>query len=456
MAGYKNYGYGSYYGGNSRGTGYGRGYNSGYGSYSYGGSWNYWGSYGYNTYESDENLVVKEPQSYSTPTSKDVELKSGYWKTGAIDQIKELARVCYFKMIGDKDYLKDEYKDLDSLSEGTREAISQKKELYDALYDTFIPGFTPLEQAIAIYKKMQTETRDESGEASDGLDLDKTYALDFDREIYSDPTMNEQLELNEHSKDRKMSVLDKISIIGDLGTQFKVEKEVDEKVVTNSDLVIKRMMRDYSQLAQVDLYQKLFPTFPIKLLTKDLIVNVPVTRKEQKQKIIIILDFSGSMNDSFKQDWVNAIMIERLKYVLKGEAEVFFSYFVSETEQLHFQHIHDRDTVYKFWHTFSNDPNGGMTRVGSMVLHIAEEISQKRLCNLDIDLSEEKPEILVINDGDDSIDAKDFPYKVNAICLGENNRQLKELCVQSGGKKVFVDWSNKVTAYSEAGEEKIN
>ena len=61
-------------------------------------------------------------------------------------------------MIGDKDYLKDEYKDLDSLSEGTREAIGQKKELYDKLYDTFIPGFTPLEQAIAIYKKMQNET----------------------------------------------------------------------------------------------------------------------------------------------------------------------------------------------------------------------------------------------------------------------------------------------------------
>lgn len=456
MAGYKNYGYRSYYGGNSRGTGYGRGYNSGYGSYSYGGSWNYWGSYGNNAYESDESLVVKEPQSYSTPTSKDVENKSGYWKTGAIDQIKELARVCYFKMIGDKDYLKDEYKDLDSLSEGTREAISQKKELYDALYDTFIPGFTPLEQAIAIYKKMQTETRDYSDDCSEGLDLNKTYALDFDRELYSDPTVNEQLDLNETSKNRKMSVLDKMSIIGDLGTQFKVEKEVDEKVVTNSDLVIKRMMRDYSQLAQVDLYQKLFPTFPIKLLTKDLIVNVPVTRKEQKQKIIIILDFSGSMRETFKQDWVNAIMVERLKYVLKGEAEVFFSYFVHDVNQLHFQHIHDKETVYNFWHTFSNEPDGGTTLVGSMVNHIAKEISEKKLCNLDIDLSEEKPEILIINDGDDSIDTKDFPYKVNAICLGQNNSQLKDLCVQSKGKKVFVDWSNKVTAYSEAGEEKIN
>jgi hypothetical protein len=34
-----------------------------------------------------------------------------------------------------------------------------------------------------------------------------------------------------------------------------------------------------------------------------------------------------------------------------------------------------------------------------MVKHIADEIQSGRLCNLDVNLSEEKPEILVINDG---------------------------------------------------------
>jgi REP element-mobilizing transposase RayT len=69
------------------------------------------------------------------------------------------------------------------------------------------------------------------------------------------------------------------------------------------------------------------------------VVNVPVDRKEQKQKIIIILDFSGSMHEEFKQDWVNAILIDRFKYVMKGEAEVFFSYFIHNPEHMHFQHI---------------------------------------------------------------------------------------------------------------------
>ena len=62
------------------------------------------------------------------------------------------------------------------------------------------------------------------------------------------------------------------------------------------------------------MYQKLFPNFQSKLLTKDLVVNVPVERTEKKQKIIIILDFSGSMDDREKQDWVNALLIDRFRY----------------------------------------------------------------------------------------------------------------------------------------------
>jgi uncharacterized protein with von Willebrand factor type A (vWA) domain len=47
---------------------------------------------------------------------------------------------------------------------------------------------------------------------------------------------------------------------------------------------------------------------------------------EKKQKIIILLDYSGSMNNNTKQIWVNAI-IDRFRYVIQ-RSEVFF-YFVS-------------------------------------------------------------------------------------------------------------------------------
>ena len=435
------------------------GSNKGRSSYSYGGGdWDYWGSYFSDPVENNNDLVVKDPENYTTPTKRDIQAKADIWRAGGIDQVKELARVCYFKMIGEKSYFKDEYADFENLDDNTKEQLSNKKQLYDAIYDKFIPGFTPLDQAIAIYKQMSQESdrqnRDDSVESDQ--EMLKKARLDFDRQIYMDPDINEQLELNKHSKNRKMSIMNNISIIGDLGSQFKVEKEVDEKIVSNSDIYAKKMMRDYAQIANIDLYQKLFPNFDVKLLTKDLVVNVPVDRKEQKQKIIILLDFSGSMGYPEKQDWVNAIFIDRFKYVMRGEAEVFFSYFVEAPDQMHFQHIHDKETVMRFWQTFSNDPNGGGTRVGAMVNKVARDINNKKLHNLNIDLSEEKPEILIINDGEDHIDSDKFPYKVNAICLMNENDQLKKLCINTDGKKVHVDENNNVVAYSKAGKEVIN
>ena len=346
MAGYRSYGKHRSYGGNSYGSRYGSG--GSHMGYSYGGSWNYWGSYFEDFNENNEKLVVKEPLNYATPSKADIQAKYNVWREGGVDQIKELARVCYFKMIGDKDYFKEAYSDLSTLSEDNAEAIKVKKELYDSIYDTFIPGFTPLDQAIAIYQQMSNQTTDKTDNEKIDLKLMQNVLLDFDRKTYTDPTINDQLELNEHSKNRKMSILDKVSIVGKFGTQFKVEKEVDEKIVSNSDTYAKKMMRDYAQMAQVDLYQRLFPNFPVKLLMKDLVVSVPVDRKEQKQKIIIILDFSGSMDASFKQDWVNAILIDRFRYVMQGEAEVFFSYFVHNPERMHFHHIHDKESVMAF------------------------------------------------------------------------------------------------------------
>lgn len=455
MIGYNSYGKGK----SSKKTNY-YGSNKGYSSYSYGGGgdWDYWGSYFRDPVENNKNLVVRDPENYTTPTQRDIQAKADIWRQGGVDQVKELARVCYFKMIGEKNYFRDEYADFENLDDDTKAQLSAKKELYDSIYDNFIPGFTPLDQAIAIYKQMskKADKEDRADSEKEDQEMMQEARLDFDRELYMDPEINEQLELNAHSKRRKMSIMNNISIIGDLGSQFKVEKEVDEKIVSNSDIYAKKMMRDYAQIANIDLYQKLFPNFDVKLLTKDLVVNVPVDRKEQKQKIIILLDFSGSMRRDEKQDWVNAILIDRFRYVLKGEAEVFFSYFVDNPGYMSFQHIHDKESVMKFWQTFSNKPSGGTTKVGSMVNKVAADVRLGRLHNLKIDLSEEKPEILIINDGEDSIDSNKFPYKVNAICLMAENNQLKKLCVDTDGKKVYVDDNNNVIAYSKAGKEIVN
>jgi hypothetical protein len=354
-----------------------------------------WSSFSYEfDHDNNDDLFVKDPVTYITPSVTEIKKKCRARKQESLDMIKELARVCYFKMIDEKDYIADKFKGDETTS---------KKELYDSIFDQYIPGYTPLEQAISIYLKLQKESEiGERSEKDDDVDMKK--GLDFDRSLYADPDINDQLELNELSKDMKMEIMNKLSIVGKLGSEFRVEKEISEKIVANSDEYSKMIMRNYDQMTMIDIYQRLLPNFDIKFLTKDLTVNVPVDRKEQMQQIIIILDFSGSMDEPEKQTWVNAILIDRFKYVMKGEAEVFFSYFVHDAEKLDFQHIKNREDVINFWQTFSNEPNGGNTEVGEMVKRISEDIAIGRLCNLDIDLSEQKPEILVINDGQFGLD----------------------------------------------------
>lgn len=427
-----------------------------------GGSWsrNSWSKYSFFTEvdeDDDSKLFVKDPVNYITPTATEIKKKLRYVKSQeSIDTIKELARACYFKMIEEPNYLDDKYLDVDSLTDEDRAQYAKKKSLIDSIYEQYIPGFTPLEQAVAIYLKLASKNEDADGERHEDDELDLKKGLDFDRKLYADPDINEQLELNDRSRDRKMEIMNHLSLVGAFGNEFKVEKEISEKIVANSDEYSKMIMRDYAQMHMMDLYQKMFPNFRTKFLTKDLTVNVPVDRKEQIQKIIIILDFSGSMWEDTKQTWVNAILIDRFRYVMKGEAEVFFSYFVHDPEQLEFQHIKSREDVIAFWQTFSNEPNGGETAVADMVERISDEISNGRLCNLDIDLSHEKPEILIINDGQDRINTDEFPYKVNAVSLMEFNDELRDLCLATGGKQIKVTYEDRVYSYTEGvGEQEI-
>ena len=421
--------------------------NAGWSSYSY--SWNYG--------DNNDDLVVKDPVTYLTPTASEIRKKVHAPKQTSIDTIKELARVCYFKMIDEREYLAEQYADYDNLSDEDKGAISQKKALYDSIFDQYVPGFTPLEQAISIYLKLQNTDKEYANrDDSEDDELDLTKGLDFDRQLYSDPDINDQLDLNELSKERKMEIMNHLSLVGQFGSEFKVEKEISEKIVANSDEYSTMIMRDYSQIHMMNLMQKVYPNFRTKFLNKDLTVNVPVDRKEQVQKIIIILDYSGSMDYQEKQIWVNAILIDRFKYVMKGEAEVFFSYFVHDIEDLQFHHIKNREDVIAFWQQFSNEPNGGNTAVGDMVDYISNEIQSHRLHNLDVDLSEEKPEILVINDGQDRIGTNAFPYKVNAVSLMEFSNELKDLCLATGGKQIEVTEDLKVFTYStEAGKQEL-
>lgn len=77
------------------------------------------------------------------------------------------------------------------------------------------------------------------------------------------------------------------------------------------------------------------------------------------------------------------------------------------------------------------------TEIGLIVEEIRKEIMENgKLFNLNINLSEEKPEILVINDGNDSCKAELLNWKTNAITLFNNNTELEKLCTKTGGRYI--------------------
>ena len=356
-------------------------------------------NYFYTSYlDNDDNstLIVKSPESYLTPTATQIRAKLNVYGQDKINRIKEMARVCYFKMIDEKDYLEPSILDGSRRIPYTDKDYRERLDIFDKIMNDYVPGFTPLEQAIHIHYKIEDALAHKRGGKS-GSGRGVTWT--FKRHDYADPAINSQINMNPLSKQHHLEVLNKISLIGCFGSQFSVAKEIGEKRVANSDVFRKTIMREYSQFNQVELYQRILPNFKAKFLNKELVINTPVQLSEKKQVLIVLLDYSGSMSDNQKQMWVNAFLIDRFRYVIKGEAEIYFSYFVSTTAGLKFTHIKNAKDVAEFWKSFSNYPGGGQTDIGRIVNYVSDEVKRGRLHNLKVDLSKQKPEILIINDG---------------------------------------------------------
>ena len=56
----------------------------------------------------------------------------------------------------------------------------------------------------------------------------------------------------------------------------------------------------------------------------------------------------------------------------------------------------------------------------------------------------------------DSIGTNKFPYKVNAVSLMSFSNELKNLCLDTGGKQIEVTEKKQVIMYStEAGRQEL-
>lgn len=418
-----------------------------------------WGSFfSYQKEDEEFDSFIADHANYDTPTSSNIQAGLNQKYTAKDKEfIKEAARFFFHQMIEEENYVHENYADPDALNEEALAIHSTKSQLYSDLWQKTIPGFSPLEKALFLFDSLQDQARNsKTGELDLNAAASMADNLRFDEDIIEDPVVKDLIDANEYVKHNKFKIFKLMSYIKNLGAEFKVEKEVEEKEVQNSKILISRRIKELEQVYRVPLYQRALPHFNLKLVTKDLFVPTPVDRTEHKQKIIILEDCSGSMDDRNKRAWTHALLLDRLKYVVKEECEIFFSYYSHNANELKFVHLFDRASAMNFWKTFSYECYAGGTDLSSMVERVKLHVDSKNFFGLNQDLSEEKPEILVIADGNDSI-RNSFPYRVNAITLVDYfNEQWKKLCIETEGKYVFID-NNKIIQESKEGrvEEKL-
>lgn len=392
-----------------------------------------------------DNLFTKEHDYYYTPSSYYVRsiLKRMGLSSNNSDIVREMSRFFYNRMIMDPDYIAEKY--LTPNEDMDLEDIEHKKEFYQSLWDIdFVPGNNPLEKSLYVLQQYLNQEPGDKEMKPSKMNMPKFRTEIPDKDTYFDKKLNTLMKTRKMNNSKHAEILRKICLVDKFGSKFDVKKTVVEKRVSNSDIHKLKRLVEYGELPNAPLYQRAFPNFVTKMLSKDLHVNTPIKREESKQKIIMLVDFSGSMCEEYKQDWVLGILADRLRYCIKGECEIFFSFFLTKRDlvkgEFQFTHIKDEAGAMDFFKRLDTQPSGGDTEIGDVVEAIREEIMEnKKLFNLKVDLSQEKPEILIINDGQDTVKTDKLTWKTNAITIGRKNSELELLCNQTEGKYIVLE-----------------
>lgn len=206
-------------------------------------------------------------------------------------------------------------------------------------------------------------------------------------------------------------------------------------------------MTNMSQLPKVSVMSRANPLFNYKLLMKELRYRDRYIVEDERQLSIVLIDDSGSMSDSFKLKWRNAVLFNRLEAVALEKADLVLHYY--ETRLHRTYTVTKKEEALPLYHSLKNhNPGGGGTDIEGCLLKAMKEaedyISKHKKISHDLPVN-----ILIVCDGQDTFSAntamaahaqvcKDTKMKfiVNGVIIGTKHEQLKKFCEHTGG--VFI------------------
>lgn len=196
-----------------------------------------------------------------------------------------------------------------------------------------------------------------------------------------------------------------------------------------------RMMKSYDELpkmAPAAWAMKVASAkyFRYRLATKSFMVREKIKRSDKKQLFYAMLDRSKSMQQGERIYKLLAILMNRLRAVGRREAVLGYSFFDSEVhEEVMVTEVAEvaeeiRKLHYDFFMGDDTDIN----------LALREGI--QRIKNVVDDLDAERPELIIVTDGDHGINVKAKELKgivLHVFIVEESNQDLIDLAKKTGG-----------------------
>lgn len=232
-----------------------------------------------------------------------------------------------------------------------------------------------------------------------------------------------------------MEALLRIARVANEYVAFQPRFEKKMIPAADGDQTRMRMMQSYDELS------KMAPAawalkvaspkyFRYRLATKSFMVREKIKRSDKKQLFYALLDRSRSMQQGERIYKLLAILLNRLRAVGRREAILGYSFFDSQVheEVLVTEVAEAREEIRRLHYDFFM---GDDTDIN---LALREGI--KRIRNLVNDISAERPELIIVTDGDHGINVQLKELKgimLHVFIVEEANRDLIALAKKTGG-----------------------
>jgi len=338
------------------------------------------------------------------------------------------------------------------------------------------PGGSPLEQAMACLKLLSKQQGGQAGGGSGGGEPLPIFMKNEHPEGVAE-SLHEAMEMADNLSDEEIDMvdpdgenheieseqdgqpsnhknLDRLKVAEDLVegsdkrvmldisrqldrfTKLQVRKSKKQEVDPAGDEVRQRPIRHLGELSRVSktawaMRQQNKTFFLYQAVTGQLPVRERVTTVEKKQAIFLLVDGSGSMNG--KKHWkASGVVMNRLKAVISGDAEVFLSVF--DTELGSVDHAGTPEEARELMKKFSKGNfSGGGTDIATAV-RAAHVLIEEKIASGE---ALYRPEVVVLTDEDTSITGlkkSEIPgTKVHGFAMDVANKSLVDFARSTGG-----------------------